>query len=394
MTHHGDRAADPLHQRLLGLGRLIGNAPMLAIDLTFRGERRTLYAKSEQLNMTGSIKDRMALHILRRAYEEGSIAPGDHIVEATSGNTGISFAAIGRALGHPVTILMPDWMSRERVDLIRSMGAAVVPVAREEGGFVGSVRMAAEMAREDPRVFLPRQFSNDVNVEAHERATGPEIWWQLQFNDLVPDAFVAGVGTGGTIMGVGRYLRRRHPDVRVHPLEPANSPTLSTGRKVGRHRIQGISDEFIPDIVDLAQLDDVIGVWDGDAILMAQRLASQLGLGVGISSGANLLGALQVQLDLGPDAVVATVFPDDNKKYLSTDLLHEEPVEPHYLSPDVELLGFRAFKRVCHTCCDLWDCSQRLRPDPLQPYNLRHPERWSARPAHLERSRCDDPGRR
>jgi len=154
------------------------------------------------------------------------------------------------------------------------------------------------------------------------------------------------VGTGGTVMGVGDFLRHVNPQVKVYPLEPANSPTLSTGRKVGKHRVQGISDEFIPPIVKLDTLDKVVSVDDGDAILMAQKLANQLGLGVGISSGANFLGALLVQEKLGADATVVTVFPDDNKKYLSTDLLREEPVKPDFLAPHVELEVCDAFRRV------------------------------------------------
>jgi len=341
-----------LSTRFKGLSRLVGNTPLLAIEFTYRGRPRVLYAKSEQFNLTGSIKDRMALFILQQAYLEGTIAPGDTIAEATSGNTGISFAALGRALGHPVTIFMPDWMSHERVDLIHSLGARIVPVARDEGGFLGSIAKAEEMAAGHRHVFLPHQFSSPANVEAHEKTTGPEIWWQLQSNSLLPDAFVAGVGTGGTIMGVGRYLRSRAPDTRVHPLEPAESPTLSAGHKVGQHRIQGISDEFIPPIVDLGELDEVMSVHDGDAILMAQKLACQLGLGVGISSGANFLGALAVQNDLGDDSVVVTVFPDSNKKYLSTDLVREEPAREDYLTPEVELTAFRAFNRVCYVCVD------------------------------------------
>ncbi|NIM20574.1 MAG: pyridoxal-phosphate dependent enzyme [Candidatus Latescibacteria bacterium] len=345
---------------LKGLGRLIGNCPLLAINFTFEGEKRTIFAKSEQLNMTGSIKDRMALHILEDAYEKELIKPGDTIVEATSGNTGISFAAIGRALGHPVTIFMPDWMSRERVDLIQSLGAAIVPVTRENGGFLGSIRMAEKLAAKGKNIFLPSQFSNEANIRAHELTTGPEIWWQLQFSSLTPDAFVAGVGTGGTVMGVGRYLRSRNPSAKIHPLEPAESPTLSTGRKIGQHRIQGISDEFIPAIVDLEELDEVVSVSDGDSILMAKELASKLGIGVGISSGANFLGALKIQNELGPKAIVVTVFPDDNKKYLSTNLLQGEPAKDDYLTPHVELLDFRACKRVCHTCCDMYECTQRF----------------------------------
>ena len=337
-------------RRAADLRHIVGNTPLLAIRCRYRGQPRTVYAKAEHMNITGSIKDRMALHILRSAYREGRIGPGDTVVEATSGNTGISFAAIGRALGHPVVIFMPDWMSVERVALIRSFGARIVPVSKEEGGFLGSIAKTEEFARQQHHVFLPRQFSNTANVDAHAQTTGPEILGQLQANGLSPDAFVAGVGTGGTVMGVGEFLRIHCPNVRLHPVEPAESPTLSTGCKVGHHRIQGVSDEFIPPILDLACLDDVIAVHDGDAILMAQLLACELGLAVGISSGANFLAALMVQDMMGGEAVVATVFADDNKKYLSTDLLREEPVRDGYLTPDVELDGYEAFRRVCATC--------------------------------------------
>jgi cysteine synthase A len=343
-------------ERMRGLRHLVGNSPILTIDLTLRGEPRTIYAKAEHLNMTGSIKDRMALHIIRLGYERDLLQPGAPVVEATSGNTGISFAGIGRAMGHPVTIFMPDWMSRERIDLIRSLGAETHLVSREEGGFLGSIERAEAFAEARPGAFLPRQFSNEDNVAAHIETTGPEIWWQLRYHSLKPAAFVAGVGTGGTIMGVGRFLKKMDPAVKVHPLEPENSPTLKTGHRVGKHRIQGISDEFIPPIVDLDYLDEIVDADDGDAILMAQKLAAELGLGVGISSGANLLGALKVQESLGRDAVVVTVFPDDNKKYLSTDLLREEPVREGLLSPHIQLLRFGAFKRVCKTCCDPVDC--------------------------------------
>jgi cysteine synthase A len=360
-----------IDQRFHGLNNMVGNTPLLAIRYRHRGRPGVIHAKAENLNMTGSIKDRMALHILRRAYDSGDLTPGAPIFEATSGNTGISVAAIGRALGNPVTIFMPDWMSQERIQLIRSFGARIVLVSRDEGGFLGSIAMAEEAAASTPGGFLPRQFSNSDNIAAHEAKTGPEIWWQLVFNSLTPDALVAGVGTGGTVMGAGRYLRSRRPEVTLHPLEPANSPTLTTGHKVGQHRIQGISDEFIPPIVDLASLDSVVSVDDGDAIIMAQRLAAELGLGVGISSGANFLGAVQLQRDLGPDSVVVTVLPDDNKKYLTTDLLREEPVRDGFLSPDVELEGFSSQKRVCFTCCDPSNCNQSmpldLADEPLPP---------------------------
>jgi cysteine synthase A len=343
--------------RFQALRHMVGNTPLLAVRFRYRGAPRVLYAKAEHFNMTGSIKDRMAFHVLKRAYETGAIRPGDTIAEATSGNTGIAFAAVGRALGHPVVIFMPDWMSRERTDLIRSLGAKIVPVSREQGGFLGSIRLAEEFAREHG-AFLPRQFANEANVEAHETTTGPEIWWQLREHGVTPAAFVAGVGTGGTIMGVGRFLRRARPDIKLHPVEPAESPTLTTGHKVGKHRIQGISDEFVPPILKLDELDPVIAVGDGDAILMAQKLAAQLGLAVGISSGANFLAALLAQERLGPVAAVATVFCDDNKKYLSTDLLRDEPVRPGYLSPDIELTDFESYKRVCATCLEA-DCDLR-----------------------------------
>jgi cysteine synthase A len=341
-----------IERRLAGLRAIVGNSPLLAIDCRFRGVQRTVYAKAEHFNVTGSIKDRMALYILERAYECGRLEPGATIVEATSGNTGLAFSGIGRGLGHPVVIFMPDWMSHERVDLMRSLGADVRLVSREEGGFLGSIRLAEEHAARTPGAFLPRQFSNVDNAAAHEATTGPEIWWQLRHKGLEPDAFVAGVGTGGTVMGVGRFLRRKCPNVAIHPLEPRNSPTLSTGHKVGRHRIQGISDEFIPSILDLAALDSIVSVDDGDAIRVAQLLARDLGLGVGISSGANLLGALLVADALPAHACVVTVFADDSKKYLSTDLMRSEPAPDDALSPHVELLGFEAARRACETCLE------------------------------------------
>ena len=337
--------------RIASVRRLVGNTPLLALAFRVDGERRTVYAKYEPLNFTGSIKDRMALHILQRAYDSGLIAPGDPIAEATSGNTGISFAAIGRALGHPVTIFMPDWMSAERIALISSFGASVMLVSKDDGGFLGSIARADAMKQANPRTFLPHQFSNEANIEAHIMSTGPEIWMQLKSRGLAPDAFVAGVGTGGTVMGVGRFLKSKRPSIRVHPLEPTESPTMTTGHKVGHHRIQGISDEFIPPIVHLDEVDAVVQANDGDAILMAQLLA-QHGLAVGISSGANVIGALKVQQQLGGDAVVATVLADSNKKYLSTDLLRTEPVKDGYLTARVELLEFESVSRVCDMCAD------------------------------------------
>ncbi|HSH03288.1 MAG TPA: cysteine synthase family protein [Anaerolineae bacterium] len=339
-----------IDKKLRGLHHMIGNTPLLAIAFEYGGTERVIYAKSEQMNLTGSIKDRMALYILQDAYRQGRIKPGDVIAEATSGNTGIAFAALGRMLGHEVRIFMPDWMSQERVDMIRSLGAQIRPVTREEGGFLGSIALAEALAEANGDIFLPRQFANEANIGAHLLTTGPEIASQLESEGVVPAAFVAGVGTGGTVMGVGRALRQRYPQIQIHPLEPLESPTLSVGRKVGKHRIQGISDEFVPEIVKLRELDEVVQVSDGDAILMAQNLARSLGLAVGISSGANFLGALQVQNKLGDDVPVVTVFPDDNKKYLSTDLLQEEPIKLGYMAPGVALKSVRALMRVCAVC--------------------------------------------
>jgi cysteine synthase A len=331
--------------RLAALAEVVGNTPMFAIEFRYRGRTGTVYAKAEHLNLTGSIKDRMALHVLRSAYSAGRLEPGETIVEATSGNAGIAFAALGRALGHPVAIYMPNWMSQERRDLIRSYGAEICSVTREEGGFLGSIRLTEERAARHQGTFLPRQFENAANVEAHRLGTGPEILAQLAAAGLVPDVFVAGVGTGGTVMGTGSALRAACPGIRIHPVEPAESPTLTTGHKVGSHRIQGISDEFIPKIVRLEQLDPVLAISDGDSILMAQKLAATLGLGVGISSGCNFLAAVQAAAGSPHPQVVATVFPDCNKKYLSTGLMQQEPVRDGYLTPAIELLDLRVLPR-------------------------------------------------
>jgi cysteine synthase A len=335
-------SGEPLPPMFKTLERLVGNTPLVAIDMRYKDTPLTLFAKLEYFNLSGSIKDRMALEVLRCAYAKGELRPGDMIVEATSGNAGIAFSALGRALGHPVRIYMPDWMSHERISLMKSYGADVRLVSHEEGGFVGSIQMAEDLARSRNDVFLPRQFSNEDNCQAHNGSTGPEIAAQL---GSCPDAFVAGVGTGGTVMGVKRALRALCPNVKIHPMEPAESPTLTTGHKVGKHRIQGVSDEFIPDIVKLDELNEIICVNDGDGIIMAQRLSSELGLAVGISSGANLIAALKVHQNRkakgeATDKIV-TIFCDDNKKYLSTDLTKVEPVKDGYLSSDVALLGYR-----------------------------------------------------
>jgi cysteine synthase A len=196
------------------------------------------------------------------------------------------------------------------------------------------------------RYFLPQQFENRYNAEAHEVSTGPEIWEQLRPLGITPDAFVAGVGTGGTVTGVGAYLKLKNPNLRIHPLEPAESPTLSAGHKVGSHRIQGISDEFIPAIVKLKQLDEIIQANDGDAIIMAQKLAKELGLAVGISSGANVIGAIKLAEELGPLATVVTILCDSNKKYLSTALVREEPADAGFISTETVFTGYQPIGRL------------------------------------------------
>jgi len=332
--------AREIERRFAELRMLIGNTPLHALDLVVRGRRLRVWAKDESRNLTGSIKDRMAHFLLEDAWRTGRWRPGDEIAEATSGNTGIAFAALGRRFGSPVRIFMPDWMSNERKLLLSSLGAILEPISREQGGFRGAIARADAWALENEHVFRPQQFSNPANSEAHRRGTGPELAAQLASVGLHPTGFVAGVGTGGTVMGVGAALRERCGRVAIHPLEPANSPTLRTGTRAGTHRIQGISDEFVPDILDLSGLDEVIDVWDGDAILMAQRLARELGLAFGISSGANLLGAAKVAFEQGAASVVTTVFADCNRKYLSGPLGEPEPVKPGYLSPEIELEGF------------------------------------------------------
>lgn len=328
-----------LNLDLENLDKLIGNTPLLEIHFKYKGENRRIFAKAEQYNLTGSIKDRMAIHIIKKAYENASLKEGDTIVEATSGNTGIAFSAIGSCLGHKVTIFMPDWMSDERKNLIKSYGADIRLVSSDQGGFIGSINMTKELAEKEENIFLPCQFSNRNNPEVHYLTTGPEIWSQLDSIGLKADALVAGVGTGGTIMGIGKYMKEKDPNIKVHPLEPSNSPTLSTGHKIGKHRIQGISDDFIPSIVKLDELDDIISVDDGDAIIMAKKIASKLGIGVGISSGANFIGALMAQELIHKDSIVVTIFSDDNKKYLSTDLMKEETVKDGFISKDIELLN-------------------------------------------------------
>lgn len=332
-----------MENKFAGIRQMISNTPLMEISLKYRGKEMKIYAKAEYYNLSGSIKDRVAHYILKKAYERGTIKPGDTIVEATSGNTGIAFSAMAAYLGHPMVVYMPDWMSEERIKIMNSYGAEVRLVSHEEGGFLGSVAKSEELAREDG-IFLPGQFSNYDNVLAHMEDTGTETLRQLEKLALKPDCVVAGVGTGGTIMGLSKAFKSANGRCIARPVEPLNSPTLSTGYKTGNHKIAGISDEFIPSICKLDELDEVVSVDDIDSIIMAQRLASELGIGVGISGGANFIGSVAAYEKLGGSPCCVTVFADDNKKYLSTDYAKAWERRDEYISSHIELLGVNVIR--------------------------------------------------
>lgn len=330
--------------RLEKMRAMYGNTPLVEIKFKYKNTLKTIYAKYEAFNFSGSIKDRIAYAILHDAYEKKLLKPGQPILEVTSGNTGIAFTALARAMGHDVKIIMPDWLSKERYDIIELYGGKVEKVAAAEGGFIGSLNRAEKYALEEG-YYYPDQFSNQTNIMAHEQTTGPEILIQFLKHGLKPELFVAGVGTGGTVMGVNNYFKKMGIHCLCHPLEPSNSPTMSTGgKKIGSHRIQGISDEFIPPITQLNKLNDIVSVDDGDSIIMAQKL-NKAGLSVGISSGANFLGTLKKLIEYNRDMTAITIFCDSSFKYLSTALSREEPIKENFLSPNVELLE-----------CNYYDC--------------------------------------
>jgi cysteine synthase A len=337
------------------MNNMIGNTPLLIINYKYKGEERIIYAKAEYYNLTGSIKDRIAKHIISESYKDGTLSRNMPIVEATSGNTGIAFAALGAMYGHQVHIFMPEWMSNERKQIIKGYGAILHEVSYEQGGFAGCVTLADVYAKEI-NGFRPQQFINPYNVEAHYLTTGLEVCTQLDKLGVEPHCFVAGVGTGGTIMGVKKRLNRRYPNVKVMPLEPAQSAFMSTGLPGTKHRIQGIGDGFLPEIVKLDELDDVLVVDDGDAIIMANLLAKKLGLGVGISSGANFIGAVLAQNIYGKEANTITIFSDDAKKYLSSEGILSETAKPGFISNDIELISVDAEciceKRILSGVCN------------------------------------------
>ena len=310
------------------LDKLIGNTPMIKIKYHYQNQTNYVYAKLEYYNFTGSIKDRVAYYILKKAKELGLLKDREPIVEATSGNTGISFAALGAYYNHPVHIFMPDWASVERVSIMRLYKAHVHLVSKEEGGFREAIRRSEEYAQKI-NGFLPRQFENNLNVEAHYNTTAKEIIFSLP----TVDTFISGIGTGGTLMGVAKYLKEKDKNIKIIALEPNKMPLLSGGKILGNHKIEGIGDDFIPQIVDKNYIDDIVVIDDEDAINMSRLLAKKLGLGVGISSGANFLASV-----LSSGNNVATVFADDFKKYLTTDLTKEINKDPKLLSNQIELL--------------------------------------------------------
>ncbi|WP_407411791.1 PLP-dependent cysteine synthase family protein [Methanobrevibacter sp.] len=316
----------------MNIGRLIGNTPMIKINYEFEGKEGSIYSKLEYYNYSGSIKDRIALYIIQKERENGNLKDGQAIVEVTSGNTGISFSAIGALFGHDVHIFMPDWVSLERRNLIEMYGAHVHLVSKEEGGFKKALELAEEFAKEND-AFRPLQFDNPLNVEAQYTTTGQEII------DALPEvnAFVSGIGTGGTLIGIGKRIKENNPDSKLFALEPSTLSILKMGMEEGSHLIEGIGDDFIPGIVEQDLIDDIVLIDDCDAINMSKRIAKEFGLGIGISSGANFLAGVLMDSD---DLTVATVFADDNKKYITTKLSEEIDDNPKLKSNKIKLLGF------------------------------------------------------
>ena len=321
---------------------VIGNTPMINITYRYKGRENNIYAKLEMFNVTGSIKDRVAYYIIKNAKEKRILKDNMPIIEATSGNTGISLSALGAYYKHPVYIFMPDWASKERIELMKLYGANITLISKEEGGFIKCVEEAKELAKE-LNGFLANQFENEDNILAHYETTGKEILEQLDGRKIA--GFVSGVGTGGTLIGIGKRLKETDNQIKIYALEPEKMPILSKGKILGQHKIEGIGDDFVPDIfkrnTEIVE-KDILLINDEDAMNMARKLAKELGLGVGISSGANLIGAVlaQEKLEENMEGNIVTVFADDNKKYLSTDLGKEIVKDVRFISNQVELLGY------------------------------------------------------
>ncbi|MEW6439346.1 MAG: cysteine synthase A [bacterium] len=291
----------------------IGNTPLLCLSRTYD---HPIHAKAEFLNPGGSIKDRVAKYILEDAEQTGKLRPGQIVAEATSGNTGIGVTLVGVQRGYRVRILMPENMSEERKKIIRALGGELILTPAEEG-IEGAVSRLKKMAQRDSRIWVVGQFENPLNPEVHHRFTGPEIWDALGA-DI--DAFVAGVGSGGTLGGVGRFLKSMKPSIKVVAVEPANAAAL-LGQEPGLHQIQGIGDGFVPPVLDTSIIDAVVTVTDDDAIETTRTLARSEGLLVGTSSGANVWAAHYAAQTLGFGRRVVTVLPDRAERYFSTALL-------------------------------------------------------------------------
>lgn len=292
---------------------LIGNTPLLSLEQTTGLQ---IYAKAEFLNPGGSIKDRIALAMIEQAEKDGKLKPGMTIIEPTSGNTGIGLALCGVRKGYRVIIVMPENMSEERKKIIHALGAELV-LTDPALSIAGSVDKALEIASSSPDYFVPQQFQNPANPEMHYRTTAVELTEQL---GKKIDIYVSGVGSGGTLQGVAKYLLERNPDCRIVAVEPKNVSAL-LGDEPGLHQIQGIGDGFIPDILDTSIITDIVEVSDDDAINTARELARVQGLLVGTSSGANVWAAKQMAEKYGKDKVVATVLPDRAERYFSTALI-------------------------------------------------------------------------
>ncbi len=299
--------------------QLIGGTPLVRLQKLPGPQSADVFVKCEQFNPGGSVKDRVALAMIELGEREGKLLPGKStIVEPTSGNTGVGLALVSAAKRYRLILTMPDNMSAERRILLKAYGAEVylTPAAEVMNG---AVRKAMELCAENPKFVMPQQFKNPANAEAHRRTTGPEIVAQLEeAGNRVPDAFVAGVGTGGTITGVGQVLRHRWPKVKIVAVEPARSAVLS-GRAPSAHRIDGIGAGFVPDILDRSVITEVRTIEDEDAQRVKLELARREGLLVGISAGAAVKIALDVARELGPGKTVVTVLPDTGERYFSSD---------------------------------------------------------------------------
>ncbi|WP_374015898.1 cysteine synthase A [Paenibacillus thiaminolyticus] len=301
---------------------LIGDTPLVRLNRIVPEGSAEIYVKLEYQNPGASVKDRIAISMIEVAEQEGLLKPGDTIVEPTSGNTGIGLAMVAAAKGYKAILVMPETMSIERRNLLRAYGADLVLTPGAEG-MNGAVRKAEELVEENPSYFMPQQFKNKANVKVHRETTGPEIVEAIRSLDGRLDAFVAGIGTGGTISGTGEVLKENFPGLRVVAVEPSASPLLSGG-KPGPHKIQGIGANFIPDILNRNVYDQIIAVDNEDAFEVARQVAKSEGILCGISSGAAIHAALQVARELGEGKRVIAVVPSNGERYLSTPLFSFE----------------------------------------------------------------------